>query len=1010
MNKIKFAIALCFCSFASFAQDYFPKNDGVKTENTNYQAFTNAKIYVTPTQIIENGTLLIKDGKVVVTGNQVSIPKNTTVVDLKGKTVYPSFIDMYSTFGVKKPDRASGRGRGQTPQYGPSRSGYYWSDHVMPESKALDKFDFDSKTAKELMQAGFGVVNTHMEDGIVRGTGTLVALNTNDGNEIRIIDPNSAQYFSFSKSAASRQSYPGSIMGSMALLRQMYSDANWYANGNSKTKDLSLEALNANKSLVQIFGAGSRMNGIRADKVGDAFGIQYVILGGGDEYERISDVKATNASYIIPVNFQDAYDVENAFLSNSLSLSDMKAWNQEPANAKILADNGIKFAFTTHDLKATKTFMPNLIKAVEYGLSKEKALQALTTIPAQLLGKSSEIGSLQKGSYANFLITSGDIFDKKTTLYENWVQGQKTVLEDMNTQDLTGDYEFNLAGESYKMSLKGKPSKLKSEITSDEKKRGSKISFTDDWINISMTTKDSTEQKFIRIVANTSNGNTLNGKAVYPDGNEMTFYAKKKDKVERSSEEKDKKAESEDKDDDEKEDEDTTTSKEIMPITYPNMAYGFAELPKQETLLFKNATVWTNEKDGILENTDVLIKNGKIAKIGKNLSDGNARVIDATGKHLTAGVIDEHSHIAAASINEGGHNSSAEVTIEDVIDDEDIDIYRNLAGGVTSIQILHGSANPIGGRSAIIKLKWGESAENLIYDDSPKFIKFALGENVKQSNWGDNARNRFPQTRMGVEQLYIDYFTRAKAYDALKKSGKPYRKDVEMDVIAEILNKERFISCHSYVQSEINMLMKVAEKFDFNINTFTHILEGYKVADKMKAHGVGGSTFSDWWAYKYEVNDAIPYNAAIMHNAGVVVAINSDDGEMSRRLNQEAAKSVKYGGVSEEDAWKFVTLNPAKLLHIDNRVGSIKVGKDADVVLWTDHPMSIYAKAEKTIIEGVTYFDLKRDEMMRAQIKKEKSELINEMMKAKNKGLKTQPIKKKEKVQMHCDYLDQVQY
>lgn len=1021
INKIKYALALCFCSFALFAQDYFPKNDGVKTKNTSYQAFTNAKIYITPTQIIENGTLLIKDGKVVASGNEVNIPKNTIVVDLNGKSMYPSFIDMYSTFGIKKPE--SDPGRGQSPQYGPSRSGYYWSDHIMPENKSMDQFKFDGKVAKELMKAGFGVVNTHMEDGIVRGTGTLVALNTDDGNETRILDSQSAQYFSFSKSTASRQSYPGSIMGSMALLRQMYYDADWYANGNSKTKDLSLEALNANKSLVQIFGAGSRMNTMRADKVGDLFGIQYVMLGGGDEYERISDVKATNASYIIPINFQNAYDVENTFLSRSLALSDMKSWNQEPANAKILAENGINFAFTTHELKSPKTFIPNLIKVVSYGLSKEKALQALTTIPAQLLGKSSEIGSLQNGAYANFLITSGDIFEKKTKLYENWVQGHKTVLEDMNTQDLRGDYEFNIAGEAYNMTLKGTPSKLKSEITSDGKKRGSKVTYASDWLNIQMTTKDSTEQKFIRLIANVSYGNTLNGTAIYPDGNEMTFYAKKVETVEKSSENKEETTENEDADekedseDGEKNDanDDTGTDvaytvKKIMPITYPNMAYGFTELPKAETLLFKNATVWTNENDGILENTDVLIKNGKISKIGTNLSAGNARVIDATGKHLTSGVIDEHSHIAAASINEGGHNSSAEVSIEDVIDDEDVDIYRNLAGGVTSIQILHGSANPIGGRSAIIKLKWGESAANLIYDESPKFIKFALGENVKQSNWGDNARNRFPQTRMGVEQLYIDYFTRAKAYDAAKKSGAPYRKDVEMDVIAEILNSERFISCHSYVQSEINMLMKVAEKFDFKINTFTHILEGYKVADKMAKHGAGGSTFSDWWAYKYEVNDAIPYNAAIMHNAGVVVAINSDDGEMSRRLNQEAAKSVKYGGVSEEDAWKFVTLNPAKLLHIDDRVGSIKVGKDADVVLWSDHPMSIYAKAEQTIIEGVTYFDLKRDEMMRSQIKKEKSELINEMMKAKNKGLKTQPIKKKEKDQMHCDYLDHAQH
>ena len=996
MNKIRFAIAISFCSFALYAQDYFPKNDGVKTENTSYQAFTNGKIFVTPTQTIENGTLLIKDGKVITTGNQVTLPKNTTVVDLKGKSIYPSFIDMYSSFGVKKPKSTSNRR--QSPQYGPSRSGYYWSDHVMPENKAIKHFDFDMKTAKELLTAGFGVVNTHLEDGIVRGSGTLVALNLSEGNATRILDAHSAQYFSFNKSVASRQSYPSSIMGSMALLRQMYYDADWYAKGSSTTKDLSLEALNSNKNLVQIFAAGSRANAMRADKIGDLFGIQYVMLGGGDEYERIVDVKATNAAYILPVNFQNAYDVENVFLSQSLALSDMKAWNQEPANAKILAENDITFAFTTHNLKSPKTFLQNLKKAIEYGLSKEKALQALTTIPAELLGKSSEIGSLNVGAYANFLITSGDIFEKKTTIYENWVQGQKTVLEAMSTPDLRGDYEFNLDGEAYTMTLKGTPSKLKSEITSDGKLRGSKVSLADDWITIAMTTKDSSEQKFVRIIANVFGNNQLIGKAMYPDGNESTFFTQKLDEATTTSIDTINKKNA------------GTYAKTIVPVTYPNMAYGFKELPKAETLLFKNATVWTNEKAGILQNTDVLIKNGKISKIGKNISDSRATIIDATGKHLTSGIIDEHSHIAAASINESGHNSSAEVSIEDVIDDEDIDIYRNLAGGVTSIQILHGSANPIGGRSAIIKLKWGESAPNLIYTASPKFIKFALGENVKQSNWGDNSRNRFPQTRMGVEQLYVDYFTRAKAYDEVKKSGAPYRKDVEMDVIAEILNKERFISCHSYVQSEINMLMKVAEKFNFNINTFTHILEGYKVADKMAKHGAGGSTFSDWWAYKYEVNDAIPYNAAIMHNAGVLVAINSDDGEMSRRLNQEAAKSVKYGGISEEEAWKFVTLNPAKLLHIDDRVGSLKIGKDADVVLWTDHPMSIYAKAEKTIIEGVTYFDLKRDELLRTQLQKEKSDLINQMMAAKHKGLKTQPIKKKEKDQMHCDYLDHEQH
>ncbi len=989
MIKKYLGIFTFLCSLSIYAQDYFPKNDGVVATNTNYTAITNAKIHITPSEVIENGTLLIKDGKILASGSTISIPKNSNVIDIKGKSIYPSFIDIYSDFGVEKPKRKPSSST--TTQYDASRTGYYWNDHIMPENKAMDRFNFDSKKASELLKAGFGVVNTHIQDGIVRGIGALIALNTNEGNDVRVLDANTSQYLSFSKSVTSRQSYPNSIMGSMALLRQMYLDANWYTKGLSKTKDLSLEALNNNKSLTQIFVAGSRANVLRADKVGDESGVQYVMIGGGDEYERIDAIKATNAALIIPINFPKAYNVENPLLTSSLSLSDMRAWNQKPTNPKILAENNITFVLTSHGLKSVSEFKTNLMTAIRHGLSKEKALEALTTIPAKLIGKQNDIGSLKNGSQANFLITSGDIFDKKTTLYENWVQGYQTIIKNMNAIDVRGNYEFSLAGTTYNMAIKGEIAKPSSKIKTKTNTYGSKLTQSKDWVNLTLTTKDSTKQEFIRISAHFNKDKNLSGKAIMPNGNEFPFYAKQIAKTddEKSDESKDKKKEESD------------ALNKIMPITYPNNGYGFLEKPKAETLLFKNATVWTNETEGILKNTDVLIKNGKISKIGKNISDSNAKIIDATGKHLTAGIIDEHSHIATSSVNEGGQNSSAEVTIEDVINETDISIYRNLAGGVTSIQVLHGSANPIGGRSAIIKLKWGESANNLLYKDSPKFIKFALGENVKQSRYRNGVR--FPQTRMGVEQVYIDYFNRAKEYDALKKSKKPYRKDLELETLAEILNKERFISCHSYVQSEINMLMKVAESFNFNINTFTHILEGYKVADKMKAHGAGGSTFSDWWAYKYEVNDAIPYNASIMHKQGVVVAINSDDAEMSRRLNQEAAKSVKYGGISEEDVLKFVTLNPAKLLHLDNRVGSIKVGKDADVVLWTDHPLSIYAKAEKTIIEGITYFDLERDKLLRSKIKKEKSELINMMMIAKNKGLKTQPIKKKEKVYLHCD-------
>ena len=974
-------LTLLGCSSFLSAQDYFPKNDGVTSKNNNYTAFTNGKIFVTPTQIIENGTLLIQNGKVVQVGKTITFPKNTVTIDLNGKSIYPSFIDIYSDFGVEKPKRPAGDGR--TTQYEPSREGFYWNDHIMPENNAISKFEYDAKKAKELREAGFGVVNSHIQDGIARGTGILITLNSETTDATRVIDGKSAQYFSLERGVLTNQAYPSSLMGTTALLRQMYADMNWYAQGKSETKDRSLEALIANKNLVQIFEAKDKGNNILADKIGDANGVQYILVAGGNEYESLQEIKATNAKYIVPLNFPNAYDVSNPYQAGYVSLEDMRQWNQAPSNPKALADNGIVFSFTMHDSKSAAKFKENLLKAIAYGLPKTKALEALTTIPAQILGKSAQIGSLQVGSYANFLITSGDIFDKNTSLFENWVQGNKSVINDINLKDIRGDYDLTAGGNTYKLSITGELSKPKAEVKQDTLKLKSKLSYADDWLDLSFSTDEG--EKIYRMTGMTAKtSDDISGRLILPTGRESSFRAiKTKSFTEKENEEK------------------TEEVPKIMPVTYPNIGYGNVSKPSQETILFKNATVWTGENEGVLQNTDVLIKNGKITKIGNNLSASDAKVIDATGKHITAGIIDEHTHIALLSVNEGGQNSSAEVTMEDVVDHEDINIYRNLAGGVTSAQLLHGSANPIGGRSAIIKLKWGESPDQMIYSNSPKFIKFALGENVKQSNW--SSFSRFPQTRMGVEQVFVNYFQRAKEYDVLKKSGKPFRYDQEMEVLAEILNGERYISCHSYVQSEINMLMKVAEKFNFKINTFTHILEGYKVADKMAEHGVGGSTFSDWWAYKYEVLDAIPYNAAIMHSQGVTVAINSDDREMSRRLNQEAGKIVKYGGVSEEEAWKMVTLNPAKLLHIDDRTGSLKIGKDADVVLWSDHPLSVYAKAEKTIVDGAVYFDIQKDKQQRETILNERNTLIGMMINEKDAGKTTQTPIKKDKEEFHCD-------
>ncbi|OAB78582.1 amidohydrolase family protein [Cochleicola gelatinilyticus] len=986
MKKYLLLLFLCAATISVNAQDYFPKNDGVKESNSNFTAFTNATLFITPTQKINKGTLLIHEGKVIASGKSVTIPKNAVVIDLKEKYIYPSFIDPYTGFGIEKPKRPEGGRR--SPQYEASREGFYWNDHIMPETNGIDTFKYDKKNAEELREAGFGVVNTHLMDGIARGTGVLVALNDDDGDAARIIEDASGQFFSFNKSVTSRQSYPTSLMGAMALLRQVYYDADWYEKGKVKTKDRSLEALIANRNKVSFFEAGNKTNNLRADKIGDQFNINYVIVGGGDEYEAIEQIKATQARYIIPLNFPEAYDVSDPYAAEYISLQEMRKWNQAPMNPKKLTENNIIFSLTTHELKKVSEFKDNLKKAFAYGFDKTKALEALTTVPAELLGKSDEIGSLQPGRYANFLITSGPIFEEDTTLYENWVQGNKNIINTKDQTDIRGNYTLTAAGKTYDFNVTGTPSKLVSNVAIGETEYPSKLEYSENWVTLSFSNEE-TKEVFRTTGIIPKQGGNFSGRLVAPDGSESSFNAVRKSDSKASSEENKK---------------ETDAPPKILPIMYPNVGYGAITKPKAQNILFKNATVWTSEDQGILTETDVLVKNGKITGIGKNLSAGGATVVDATGKHLTAGIIDEHSHIAALAINEAGHNSSAEVTIEDVIDPEDMNIYRNLAGGVTTIQILHGSANPIGGRSAIIKLKWGEDAEGLKFPDAPKFIKFALGENVKQSNW--ESYDRFPQTRMGVEQLYVNYFNRAKAYDEQKKNGQPFRYDEEMEVLVEILNGERFISCHSYVQSEINMLMKVAEKFGFRVNTFTHILEGYKVADKMKEHGVGGSTFSDWWAYKFEVNDAIPYNAAIMASQGVTVAINSDDGEMSRRLNQEAAKSVKYGGMTEEEAWKMVTINPAKLLHIDNRVGSIKEGKDADLVLWSDHPLSVYAKAEKTLIEGIPYFDKETDLQKRKAVKAERTQLINMMLAEKNGGGKTKPPTKKERRDLECETIN----
>ena len=999
MKKLYILFSLSIALFNEvLAQQTFPINGTTDPKHITY-AFINANIFINYKSSILSATMIVRDGMIADIGEKVVIPSDAIVFNLKGKNIYPSLIDIYSDYGlseVKKPSPSDG------PQFlSATKGAYNWNQSIRAEYDAFKNFNADPKKAEELRKLGFGTVMSIFRDGVIRGTSVLSVLGNGKENDL-IIKDRAASNFSFNP-GSSTQDYPSSLMGAIALIRQTYYDALWYKNGGYKKEfNITLDAFNNLQNLPQIFEAEDKQDELRIKRIGDEFKQNYIIKGVGNEFERLDDIKATGCAFIVPVNFPEAYELNDPYDVINISLRQMKVWELAPSNAGMLASKQIDFALTTADLKNKNDFWKNIRKAIENGLSQEEALKALTYTPAKLLGVSDMLGQLNKGSIANFIITSKSLFDKENSILENWVKGIPFKIVEGQNSDLRGNYSLKVNNQnSLRLKISGDLISPEGFVYEDSTANKAILNRQGSSITIQYEIKKR-EAKGVYRLSGTINDSLrmFNGNTLLPSGDwgkwtavfdsAYTIPPVKPDSLK-----------------------DLRKGK----VTYPDMAFGWTEQPLAKSFVIRKATVWTNEKEGILNNTDVYVSEGKIKQIGKNLKvpDGTED-IDGSGKQLTSGIIDEHSHIAASgSVNEGTQSSSAEVRIGDIIDADDIQIYRQLSGGVTVSHILHGSANAIGGQTQIIKLRWGLPPEKMKYENAPGFIKFALGENVKQSNWGDRNVVRFPQTRMGVEQVYIDYFTRAREYsrqlkeyessDEKTKAGKiPVRRQLELDALNEILNKKRFITCHSYVQSEINMLMHVADSFGFKVNTFTHILEGYKVADKMKAHGISGaSSFSDWWAYKVEVNEAIPYNGAIMHKVGLNVAFNSDDAEMARRLNQEAAKAVKYGGISEEEAWKFVTLNPAKMLHIDDKVGSIRIGKDADLVVWNENPLSIYAHALQTYVDGIKYFDVETDSILRKDVIKEKARLMQKMTDAKNKGESTRKPTMNFQELKHCD-------
>lgn len=998
-------------SSASYADQTTPVQ-GIRDNTPNLIALTGATVITEPGKRLNNATVLIADGRIQQVGTKVSVPAGYQQIDASSYYIYPGFIDPYTQYGLPKEKKeAQARGRG-TPVYQNERKGGNATNGAIhAEQQWVSQFAPDRKEAENWHKLGFTTVQSARLDGIFRGTGFVSSLLPGIANDV-VLKAHSQQFLSFSK-GSSTQSYPSSLMGSIALIRQTLSDADWYNKAYGKTDTRYFgqpvefnAALGSLANLAQqgiIFETADERSLLRANQLLKEFKLDNAVLvGSGFEYARLDEVKATGKTLILPLSFPAAPQVNQLSDQLDVSLADLRHWERAPANAAAVAGAGIPFALTTYKLEKKDQFWPNLRKAVKHGLSADTALAALTTVPANLAGVSSQLGKIAEGYQADFVVASGDLFTDGE-IVATWIRGQEHSFKALQPVAFAGDYQLNINGQAVTLTLTGSPEKLSGSVkyVADKTVKLQHLSTLKQQLQFSVNLQEITGEAVIAQFSGQLQDNTLSGTLVTGAGQYHKVQTNRTPAVTDTAAV----AKTADK------------PQLVSTLSYPNRAFGVTELPRQQNVHIKNVTVWTADNAGVLENADVLVRNGKFEKIGQNLSTPrNYTVIDGSGLHLTPGIIDEHSHVAIEQgVNEGTDAITSEVRIGDVLNPDDINLYRGLAGGTTTAQLLHGSANPIGGQAQVIQFRWGETAENLKLKAAPPSIKFALGENVKQSNWGEAFRVRYPQTRVGVDTILRDVFQAAKEYKAqwqdydklssrVKAQLAPPRRDYRLDALVEILERKRVVHTHSYVASEILMLIEVADEMGFKVDTFTHILEGYKVAKEMKAHGSSASSFADWWAYKMEVQDAIPTNTCLMAEQGINVSINSDSPDLQRRLNQEAAKSVLYCGMSEHDALKMVTINPAKQLKIDDVTGSVVAGKQADFVLWSGHPLSVYSQAVQTWIDGTPYFDRDRDQQLQQQVDAEKLALIQKVLAAGDEAKKgsRQGYKQDEPI-WHCD-------
>jgi imidazolonepropionase-like amidohydrolase len=969
-------------------------------------ALTHGRLVLAPGRTVEDGTLVIRDGVIVAAGARVAVPPGAFVRDLAGATVYPGLIDLSLPLGLPAPIPPAQVSDGPDgPTGGPGAGGAgglggpgasSWNPLVTPQRRIERDLVADSLGAglrRTLRGQGITVALAAPARGIVKGQGAILALGDGPIGSL-VIRPQASLHLSISTPFNfESRGYPTSPMGALALIRQTFLDADWHARARAAAaRDAHLPRPELDEGLAAlaefrgrgapvVVDAQDELYALRAHRLGRELGLPVILRGSGREYRDLEGLRATGRPVIVPLAFPKAPLVDTPEQALNVSLQELMHWDLAPENAGRLARAGIPVALTADRLEDKGTFLAQVRKAVERGLSKDDALAALTTTPARLLGLGDRLGTLEPGRQANFVLADGDLFARTTKVRETWIDGVAYPVKPWPQVDVRGRWVATLVpppppGDSLVLVLGGAPDSLGGTFRLGGREAKLKAAqVLERRLFFSVPGDSSSGAPGVVRLSAAVEGGALEGEGEWPDGGAFTWTARRVAAHVPPA--------------------DTTRPRPpVVALAEPNHPFGDfgrAAVPEQPAAVaFEGATVWTCGPAGRIEDATVVVERGRIRAVGKDVSiPAGALRVDARGMHLTPGLVDAHSHGATdGGINEGGQNTSAEVRIGDFIEAGDIAIYRELAGGLTAAHVLHGSANAIGGQSQLIKLRWGMGDEALKFEGWAPTIKFALGENPKQSNFpGPTGQpsTRFPQSRMGVEQLIRDRFTAARAYLAERKSGRmanglPFRRDLELEAIGEVLTGERTIHCHAYRQDEILMLIRLAEEFGIRVGTFQHVLEGYKVADAMARHGAAGSSFSDWWAYKMEVIDAIPYNGALMRDAGVLVSFNSDSDELARRLNTEAGKAVKYGGVPEEEALKFVTLNPARQLKVDSRIGSIEPGKDADLALWSGPPLSAFSRCEQTWIDGRRYFDRSEDLGMRRDQARLKAALVQRVL------------------------------